>query len=372
MKFIKINYLEKFTYVHNFSQVVSMISLSFITPFVIGVENYGIYASVFAIPGFFHGSLETYLIRSLNNSKDNFFISFLIFLIFSIVLILLINLSFFDLEKSLYAIILFLSLIFRSFFYSIATQKTKKLNSVILSEWVISLVYLFILFYCYIENVYSYSVPILMICFSCIISGFFLAFHSKNYLKKISFKSPKKLNFIDLFGRLYEDLFITTSPLIIYIFFSAKESGFFRILISIIKALFKLFPYKYEVLFLALKNKSFDKIRFNNFIKIFNFLSILLTVFLFFFSKFYFINYFTYFILMLSLSGFVIGLLVIYPVLKFNLRSLIITLFFFCILCLLASLSDQLIFSIGFCFISLILYFFFYNMINKHESISNL
>ena len=238
MNFLKINYLEKFTYMHNFSQIVSMFTLAFVCPLVIGIENYGLYASLYAIPGFFHGSLETYLIRTLNKNQKNFLSNFIFFCLISLIIIFCLTYFFFGFEMIFYSLILYIGLIFRSFFYSIATQKTNKLQSVIYSEWIISFVYVFILGYCYFNQFKSFIIPIIMIVASCFIGGVFLFYFSKSYLKNISFTLAKNHNFIDLFGRLYEDLFITSSPLIVYNFFGAKESGIFRILVSVLKALF--------------------------------------------------------------------------------------------------------------------------------------
>ncbi len=341
-----------------------MVTLAFLSPLVIGIESYGLYASLYAIPGFFHGSLETYLIRSLNFNSKDFFSNFIIYLILAIIFIVLINIFFFNNTMIIYSILLFFGLIFRSFFYSIVTQKTNKLNYVIYSEWVVSFIYVVILLFAYLNGYKSYLIPLLMVVFSSFISGLFLAYYSKSFFKKISCSLPKSSNYKDLFGRLYEDLFITTTPLVIFNFFGARESGIFRILISILKAIFKFFPYKYEVLFIALQNKSFNKKRFINFVSLFTFFSIVITALLFSISKFILIEYFTYFVLCLLVSGVVIGLLVIYPAININLKSVSITLFSFIILCLISSFSSEIFFSISFCIISIILFYIFIKKIN--------
>ena len=161
-----------------------MVTLAFLSPLVIGIESYGLYASLYAIPGFFHGSLETYLIRSLNFNSKDFFSNFIIYLILAIIFIVLINIFFFNNTMIIYSILLFFGLIFRSFFYSIVTQKTNKLNYVIYSEWVVSFIYVVILLFAYLNGYKSYHIPLLMVVFSCFISGLFLAYYSKSFFKK--------------------------------------------------------------------------------------------------------------------------------------------------------------------------------------------
>jgi hypothetical protein len=51
-----------------FSQVMNMFVLALLTPYLIGISEYGYYASIYSVPGFFQGMLETYLMLLLFNS----------------------------------------------------------------------------------------------------------------------------------------------------------------------------------------------------------------------------------------------------------------------------------------------------------------
>lgn len=300
-------------------QICSMVIFAIIIPLYIGLEQYGRFSAIFATCGFFIGLIETYLTMIfLNGTSQKQSINgvFLLSLL-SIFLIFPISVYFLNTKDILFPTLIFIFFLFKNWFTARLYTLDSPLKYLLLSEAVYLSTYLIVLSIGYILGVKSYLTPIYMLLSSTLFSSIFLyfIFPEKKHFEK---KTYDLISIKDLFGKLYEDLFITVSPLLIMNFFSESSAGLFRIFVTIMKGFSKVFPYRYELIILDFK---YQRLNYKFLYKSI-FIFIIFGFFLFIFSNslFKYIPFLkqknVHSILLCSL-GFVITLLNIYPLIYY-------------------------------------------------------
>lgn len=251
----------KRVYSIQFSQIFNMAVMSFITPFLIGFENYGKYASIFGVPGFFCGMLETYIILTLIDKKitqNNFFNLLLLIVVISGI-ISMITLPVVGIRETFLSLLIFFSLTLKSFILSVNYHENKSTSHLVNSEILIGLVYFIFLGLAFQSNYNSWELPIWMIVSASFLSGLYLLWHRPIRILKSKFSININLINKNLLGRLYEDIIFTLGPLYIFHIFSPVDAGYFRFNISIVKGFSKLFPYKYELVIVDFKRGELNQ-----------------------------------------------------------------------------------------------------------------
>jgi len=256
------------TYSIQFSQILNMFTLALLVPYVIGFFEYGKYAALYAIPGFFQGMIETYVMLLLvKSSLTSAVLKHILILAFvATLLVFSITLSVFELRSALYVIPLFISLLFRSVVTSMAYSNVKlELTKVIIAEALTLLLYILILAACIIGGIDTFYVPYYMVIGGAIISAIYLL----GFIKKSYVSEPQDLMTADkifsprnLLARIYEDLFITVAPLLMMRAFGATIAGEYRVILSFFKGISKVFPYKYELILRSVREGNFDSVKF--------------------------------------------------------------------------------------------------------------
>ena len=314
---IKMNKKIIETYAIQFSQLCHMVVLAFLIPILIGVEEYGKYAAMYAIPGFFQGMIETFVMLMLMKSILNkpFLKVFFSIVVVAIVMIFTISFFLFQLKEVFLILTLFCCLIFRATLISGVYNNTEvSINKIIIGELLTLLTYVLIIFACYFFYIRSYLLPLFTVCGGAVFSGIyflrFLRIGTKDNIEKIKTKEVVR----SLLARTYEDSLLTLTPILIINVFNAKIAGEFRIITSIIKGMLKLFPYKYELIVRYVKEGSFRIESLIKFSIIFIFFGILLYGGVNLFSVLFELNFSHWLFYLIILGGVIVTLLVVYPI----------------------------------------------------------
>ena len=273
-------------YFPNITQACWMGTFVIIIPALIGVKQYGYFAKLYALPSILAGFIDSYYLSSSDKVfnykkriKDIFIglISYInIFIIIILFLILFgVNINF---QTNLLASFsIFISLFLRwkvTFLFHRIRNKTILKDSTVFE--IINLgFYLFsFLFFFYLnsKNLIIKEYLFLIPCIIISLSGSITYFYSNFKLRNINEKDFKTLraNEIDknnsnyllktIFFRSYEDSYISIMPLFLYEIFGAQIAGESRIAISILKAICKIFPHRYDLfIHRELLNKNFLK-----------------------------------------------------------------------------------------------------------------
>jgi hypothetical protein len=228
-------------------QIVYMGFMSFIMPLIIGIEEYGRYASYFSIPGFFLGLTELLGFTS-GVKKENLMPSFhsylticLLSIVGTSVTALFLNMSF------IYLFLLLIPSLVKNWIYGVLAQIDSdivefmlKVEIFFLFSSVLSVLCIFFL------GVDDFRLPILVYFFGQSIVILFL--YPRYFSLKIlhSFRLGR-ISLNVFLRRSYEDFYITLSPLLISVNYGNHIAGSFRLNISLMKALSKSVPLRYEL-----------------------------------------------------------------------------------------------------------------------------
>lgn len=244
------------SYLLNIPQMFHMVILAGFIPWYIGVENYGRLAAVFAIPGFFQSVFEAFCVTILIKYKR---INILKFSIINTVLPLIacLSITFFLFLHPIQAILATTMTVFlfcRSFTFAVVISSGSLTRTIAMNEGLIFLCYIAIALLGVHFEIRDITLPLAMISVASAAS-FWHLLHSIR-LNRIMVgdgnkdsNNPLPLNVVigALTVRAYEDGLLTLSPLLLALTFSTTVAGQFRILVSAIKVVYKLFPFRYEV-----------------------------------------------------------------------------------------------------------------------------
>ena len=228
-------------------QIVYMGFMSFVMPLIIGIEEYGRYASYFSIPGFFMGLTELLGFTS-GSKKENLMSSFhsyltvcLISIVGTSVISLFLNMSL------IYLILLLIPSLVKNWIYGVLAQIDLdivefmfKVETYFLFSSITSVLCIFLL------GVDDFRLPILVYFAgqATVILVLYPRYFSLNLLH--SYKLGR-ISLSVFLRRSYEDFFITLYPLFISMNYGNHIAGSFRLNISLMKALSKLVPLRYEL-----------------------------------------------------------------------------------------------------------------------------
>lgn len=244
-------------YALNFSQFLNMAVMAISVPWIIGLENYGIFAAAFALPGVIQSFTEALILilltRGMGRTQSVKYgiITYapLSALCFSI---------WFYFENSpyvLWSFALLLSIVWRTAVLSPMLFSGKMTTDIVISELIISVVYTtFVAFFAF-HQIGSVTLPFIMIIMASCLSTIYLMVrpfaHKLECNQEIGSTSSEPVSFWQIarlsFGRSYEDGFLTVMPLVLAQSTSAYFAGQFRVLVSIVKAAYKLFPLRYDI-----------------------------------------------------------------------------------------------------------------------------
>jgi hypothetical protein len=371
LKFLKGK--SKYHVALQFSQVMNMFVLALIVPYLIGLSEYGYYASLYSIPGFFQGMLETYLMLLLFNNgfsipsfKHFTSILFVSFFVISILVFLTLG------KTAVFtALILYLFMVIRSIALALAYHCLKiGVFSIIVSELIVFLVYSLIILDVQLGSQIlgfkkNFLLPLSMICIASIPSSLFLLWKIKPFISNLlTDEKDASFDLRNLLARIYEDLFFSLAPLVTFKIFGSKTAGEYRLILSIFKGISKIFPFKYELLLRNLKEGDFSFSRFKKLSFLFIILGFTSTFILIYFINLGYFPRISHLYLILLSSGFVITLLVVYPyaITKIKLLPLITVLLYF-FLYLVSYFLGIKFFVFSFVLINSILYLIVYKKI---------
>lgn len=300
-------------------QVCSMLIMAFGIPFFIGIDEYGKFASYFSFPGFFLGLAEVFAFTvdsKLTRTNKDFHIYFSI-TVLSIISVIFI--SFFFKMNFFFLFFILLPSLLKNWMYGILAQRSQNIiNFMVRLEIFYLIGFVLSIFLLFFFNILDYRLPILSYGFSQIFIVLLLIpdYSSLGISHTFKFIFP---GFNVLFRRSFEDFFITTMPFFINLNFGNHASGLFRINVSLMKAISKAVPIRYELFKL-----DFEKsINFKKYVIVFFFLFFLSLILYFVHDLIFYytaLEFNKYLYLIISPA---ILLLVISPVLSANYGGLI-------------------------------------------------
>lgn len=244
------------TYALNLAQILHMLLLAAFVPWYIGIESYGIFAALFAAPSLFQSSFETFTIaimtqhlrRDAMNSIILFFVipSYFAFCVFFFL--------FLDIQHAIAISLMTLFLFTRSYAFAICISAGSLTKKLIHSEGIVFLMYVFGILFSIGLDVRDEMLPIIMVTSASAATTAFLirASHTPvRVLRPLSGvtapRLPLRLIIGASMGKLLEDGFLTFTPLLLAIVSTPTVAGQFRIFVSSVKAAYKLFPFRHEV-----------------------------------------------------------------------------------------------------------------------------
>lgn len=235
----------------NGTQLLHMCIAAIAVPAIIGVEQYGKYASLFAIPGAVSGFIETIFILSAGltrlNIRDTKKIASLILAVSCIAIVLCYATFGFEYACCSLAIIAIFS--FRSLWMSRVLGKhgNNLFRPLLISDTLTTLGYVLAIALSASTDFLDYRMPILMVLIGGTLSGTsYMLFFRRLDSQKSDKPEIIQLKLGHIIGRTYEELFYTLFPLILNHLKSSHEAGLYRITISVFKGISKIFPYRYE------------------------------------------------------------------------------------------------------------------------------
>ncbi len=244
------------SYLLNIPQMFHMAVLAGFVPWYIGVENYGRFAAVIAIPALFQSIFEAFCVTILIRYQIREVLKpAIVFVVFPLVVLVSILFTIFlPLLEAILATLMTVFLFGRSYTFAVAISSGIMTRAIIKSEFLILIFYFIIILFCAQFEVRDITLPMAMIGVASAASFFQLQYEmrhlrimSKNNKKENVKALPRKIVIQAIMTRAYEDGLLTLSPLLLALTVSTTMAGQFRILVSAIKVAYKFFPYRYEV-----------------------------------------------------------------------------------------------------------------------------
>lgn len=244
------------TYALNIAQIMHMLILAGFVPWYIGLEAYGFFAAMIAMPGVVQSSFEAFSVAVLARyGRRDMLTASIHFVIVPIGLIFsLIFFIFFDTFIAFLASAMTFLLFLRSYAFSIAVSSGILTRKIVQSEGIILIVYVAVILICAGFGLNDKALPMLMVSIASLISAWYLLRTSHTTISLLPARVDKDKPRLPFgfaaraaSGRIFEDGLLSLSPLILATFISPVVAGQFRIVVSAVKAAYKLFPFRYEV-----------------------------------------------------------------------------------------------------------------------------
>jgi hypothetical protein len=258
MKKIIINFLSE-SYILNFSQITSSAIIALYVPLYIGIESYGIFAAIIAIPSIMQSLFESFCVGALISYKRADILIQPIKMYVLPVLVCIFIYFFLKLEFiiALIASIMITFLFVKSMMTALVITHGSYPNILLKSEFLVLLCYVLLILINIEFKIDGVIAPMIMIALSCFVSSAYLyAFVRAENIQlvcEISYtnapKIPKKLLIRFGSGRIYEESVLTIGPLVLIATISSLAAGQFRVYTSVLKLLYKCFPIRHDILY---------------------------------------------------------------------------------------------------------------------------
>lgn len=252
----------RLTYCVHFFQVINMALLALLTPLLIGFTEYGIYVSIFALPGMAMGIIETMYVLGFSKRAPLKY-DFLVWLILTITMMLVasvITMWIGNNSTIFYTLLLLFILSCKSFLYSIFINfYSKDVLFPLVSLEIISIVtYAIVLLLAFVLNIRDFRLPYFMVILSSITSIFVLIM--KISLRNLTMATQGSVlsPFQYFFARTYEDGLFTLLPLFLANQYGLAFAGQYRYVVTFIRSVGKIFPVRYDFLARLLCRKGHD------------------------------------------------------------------------------------------------------------------
>lgn len=267
------NKLMQATYLINLAQVSNMLLTALAVPLMIGAEHYGRYAAIFAVPAFLQSTIEAFAVLSLHAgpartvfwkiygglSSGALLTSWLIY-----------QLTFGSAE-ALWAVGLGAALLFKSLCIALVytDERIDYVKISIFAEMISFACYALVLYVTYARGDLSYTVPLLMVITGSTLSGclvlrwYVQAVRIAKTSRSTEQDPPAELSLRMLLSRSYEDFALTLMPLFLAQSFGLVVAGEFRVIVSGMKVVSKLFPFRYETILRGIRAGEFDATLFS-------------------------------------------------------------------------------------------------------------
>jgi hypothetical protein len=258
------------TYALNLAQILHMVILAGFVPWHIGLDGYGRFAALVTLPGLLQSSFEVICVTMLSEHRRRDMLRNAI-LRFALPLYLAIVAGFFyllDPRLAVAASLMGVLLLARSYAFSIAIVSGVMTKRILQSEAIIFIVYAIVAIYCVLNEVRSEYMPLVMVSLASLATACFLLFTSRWPVVVLPEGQGVTIPRLPLAKfahtaslRFFEDGYLTLTPLILASVLGAAVAGQFRIFVSIAKAGYKFFPFRYEV---VLRDLNIGTLSFQN------------------------------------------------------------------------------------------------------------
>lgn len=251
------------TYAINASQICNMLLTAFVVPLMIGAEQYGQYAAVFALPAFLQSGIEAYAVLNLSRGirTRSFWLSYSGLALGATLVSALVCGYLFDPYAAVWAGALSAALMFRgaasALVYTHLSISFVRVN--VTAEALTFGVYLIVLLLGLIAQASPYTIPLAMVVTASLVAGSYLLHKGMQPVGTTDQQaSTERGGWRFLWARSYEDLSLTLMPLFLASSFGLSLAGEFRVIVSGMKVLSKLFPFRYEVILRGSRLGEFD------------------------------------------------------------------------------------------------------------------
>lgn len=269
-----------------------MLLTALAVPLLIGAEQYGKYAAVFAVPAFLQSTIEAFAVLRLHAGPTNrgFWHAYIGLSVAALAISGLIYRYIFGLDVALWAIVLGCALLFRSLCSALVytDERVQYVRISVLAEGVTFFSYALVLAFAYLSGSLNYTTPLFMIVLGAFISGSFVLWWYLRATDGVPTNRPQggepptALSLRMLMSRSYEDFSLTLMPLFLATSFGLAVAGEFRIIVSGMKVVSKLFPFRYETILRGIRAGEFNAVLFAKISLLFIALGGIVAVFLFF------------------------------------------------------------------------------------------
>jgi hypothetical protein len=242
------------TYATNAAQMVNMTFFALVLPLSIGFEQYGIYVSLYALPGLLQGMIET--MYTVHLSRTQFTRGDLrTWTVLTAVGAVAVTVGYRVLSgdaSAFYAAIILIALAARGLVTALlyACRSVDIVRQNVIAEVLTAVVYILILTVGDRLRLQGFEIPLAMMLISqfvCIVYlGIVLRRHGVTPV--VTEKRFDATVFRFALSRAYEDLLFTFQPLSVAMFVGNAAAGQYRYMVSVTKALSKVFPLRYEIL----------------------------------------------------------------------------------------------------------------------------
>ena len=244
------------SYALNLAQISNMLILAGFVPWFIGIENYGYFSAIAALPGMIQSSFEAYCVAVLAKYQRRDVVDIVIWRVILPVSFCIAT-GFLLLLDPLYAVLAVVMVVLmfcRSYYFAVLITSEGLTRKIIQGEFVVTIVYSVTIGLAAMCGMDDYLLPILMVTLSSVVYVWLLMRTCKSSSKVLPRMPRVQLPQISFpfyirsaTARAYEDGFLSLAPLVLTLTSSAAVAGQFRVYVSIVKAAYKMFPYRYEI-----------------------------------------------------------------------------------------------------------------------------